>query len=349
MSSATEAGFYQSAPDEQVRRLAGLAGAALTEWGLSDAGLSSVAYRENMTFKVDAGSRGVFALRVHQGNYRTDAQIQSELDLMNYLDGQGIRTPRVVPTRSGALFTTVAADGVAEPRQCDLFEWIDGRLLRMTGQPIPGDLGPLAEAYAEVGRLAGRIYNATEAWEKPQGFTRPAWDAEGIFGVNGNIGDFRKLQDIPDEQRRLLVDVSEKLTEMLEVFGEGSDRYGLSHGDFLAENIFVCEDGIRLVDFDDAGDSWHMLDIATAVFDLLDTPAFEPCLGAFVSGYREHRELPDSHLEMLNAFVLARLLSYLGWCAKKTHMPQTAVIKPLLLNAFEQHARGFLSQRSGIS
>ncbi len=139
------------------------------------------------------------------------------------------------------------------------------------------------------------------------------------------------------------MDVSERLEEILGEFGKATDRYGLSHGDFLPENIFVCADGIRLVDFDDAGDSWHMLDIATAVFDLLDTPAFEPCLGAFVRGYRECRELPDSHLEMLPAFVLARLLSYLGWCAKKTHMPQTVIIKPLLLNAFEQHARGFLS------
>jgi Ser/Thr protein kinase RdoA (MazF antagonist) len=334
--------FYQSPPDEQVRRLTALAAVALGQWGLDGADISSVAYRENMTFKVDAGSRGVFALRVHQGNYRTDAQIQSELDLLTYLDGQGIRTPRVVPAQTGALFTTVAADGVDEPRQCDLFEWIDGKLLRMTGQPIPGDLAPLVEAYAEVGGLAARIYNATENWEKPAGFTRPAWDAEGIFGVDGNIGDFRQLRDITEEQRSLLLNVSDRLTHLLDEFEKTPDRYGLSHGDFLPENIFVCEDGIRLVDFDDAGDSWHMLDIATALFDLLDTPAFDPCLEAMVRGYREHRDLPDSHLEMLPAFVLARLLSYLGWCAKKTHMPQTAVIKPLLLNAFEQHARGFL-------
>ena len=104
--------FYDAAPDEQVRRLAGLAEVALPQWGLEDAEVTQVAYRENMTFRVDAGDRGVFALRIHQGNYRTDAQIQSELDLMTYLDGEGVRTPSIVPTQGGSLFTTVSAYGV---------------------------------------------------------------------------------------------------------------------------------------------------------------------------------------------------------------------------------------------
>ncbi len=338
----TETDFYDAAPDEQVRRLAGLAEAALREWNLEGAEVTQVAYRENMTFRVDAGDRGVFALRVHQGNYRTDAQIQSELDLMTYLESEGIRTPIVVPTQSGSLFTTVSAEGVAEPRQCDLFEWIDGKPLRMTGQPI-GEIAPLEEAYAEVGRLGACIYNATEKWQRPAGFDRPAWDAEGICGVNGNLGDFRRLEGATEEQMRLMLDVSDKLNDLLEGFGQSPDRYGLSHGDFFAENIFVCEDGIRLLDFDDAGDSWYLFDIASALFDLLDTPAYEPCLAAIVAGYREHRDLPDDHLTMLPAFFLGRLLSYLGWCAKKPHMVQSAFFKTLLLARVEQQAPAFLA------
>ena len=338
----TESDFYDAAPDEQVRRLAGLATTALPQWGLEGADVTQIAYRENMTFRIDAGDRGVFALRIHQGNYRSDAQIQSELDLMTYLDGEGVRTPSVVPTQSGALFTTISADGVTEPRQCDVFKWIDGKPLRTTGQPI-GEIEPLAEAYAEVGRLAARIYNATEKWQKPAGFDRPAWDAEGIYGVNGHLGDFRRLESATDAQMRLMLDVSDELSDMLAEFGQSPDRYGLSHGDFLAENIFVCEDGIRLLDFDDAGDSWYLFDIATELFDLLGTPAYDPCLSAIVSGYRKHRDLPDDHLAMLPAFFLSRLLSYLGWCAKKPHMPLSSFIKPFLLATVEQHAPAFLT------
>lgn len=335
--------FYDATPDEQVRRLARLAEVALPQWGLAGAEITQVAYRENMTFRIDAGDRGVFALRIHTSDYRSDAQLQSELDLMTYLNSEGVRTPSVVPTESGALFTTVSADGVGEPRQCDLFQWIDGKPLRMTSQPI-GEIAPLAEAYAEVGRIAARIYNATEKWQRPPGFDRPAWDAAGIFGENANLGDFRRLESATDAQMRLMLDVSDRLSSVLADFGQSPDRYGLSHGDFLAENIFVCDDGIRLLDFDDAGDSWHLFDVATALFDLLGTPAYDPCFAAIVSGYREHRALPDEHLSLLPAFFLARLLSYIGWCANKPHMPQTAVIAPLLLAAVEQQAPALLSQ-----
>jgi Ser/Thr protein kinase RdoA (MazF antagonist) len=338
----TETDFYKAPPEEQVRRLSDLARQALPQWGLEGAEVAEVAYRENMTFRIDAGAAGVFAMRIHQANYRTDAQIKSELDLMAYLDSEGIRTPAVVPTLNGGLLVTVAAGGVREPRQVDLFRWIEGRPLRISGQPA-SDAAALVQAYEEVGRLAGRIYNATEKWTPPAGFIRPAWDEKGTYGSPGNIGDFRRLEGVPDPQMRLLLDVADRLDAVLTAFGKSADRYGLSQGDLLPENIFVSEDGLRILDFDDAGDSWCMFDIATAVFDLAITPAFEPCLEAVVRGYREHRDLPDEHLALFPAFFLARLLSYLGWCAKKPHMPQSALIKPLLLAVAEQRAPEFLS------
>jgi Ser/Thr protein kinase RdoA (MazF antagonist) len=334
--------FYRTSPDQQVQRLAELARAALPQWGLEGASVTPVAYRENMTFKVGAGGRGAFAFRIHQAGYRTDAQIQSELDLMGYLNAEGIRTPKVVPTESGSLFTTVTWAGVGEPRQCDVFEWIEGKALRETGQGLDVPLTELTAFYAEVGRIAASIHNATERWQRPPGFERPAWDSEGIFGVNAHLGDFRRLGDVTDEQKHLLAEIAEKVEEALLAFGQAPDRYGLSHCDFLAENLFICDDGIRLLDFDDAGDSWYLFDLCTAVFDLLETPAYEPCLESTLTGYRERRELPDEHLKMIPAFVMARILSYLGWCAKKTHMPQTAWMKPVLLYAAEKYGAEFL-------
>jgi Ser/Thr protein kinase RdoA (MazF antagonist) len=338
----TQTDFYQTSPSEQIKRLADLTRAALPQWGLEGADVESVAYRENMTFKVDAGPKGAFAFRVHQANYRTDAQIQSELDMMTYLNREGILTPVVVPTKSGELFTTLSVEGVPEPRQCDLFEWIDGKPLRATGEELTTPLPELMVTYEQVGELAGRVFNAAERWDKPAKFDRPVWDAEGIFGPKAQLGDFRKLSGLTDEQRKLALAVADKLTEMLDAFGQTPDRWGLSHCDFLAENIFICDDGIRLIDFDDAGYSWYLFDISTALFDLLDSDAFAPCMGALVNGHRKVRDLPNEHLAMLPAFFLARVLSYLGWCAKKPHMAQSEWIKPLLLAAIEEHGPGFI-------
>ena len=181
------------------------------------------------------------------------------------------------------------------------------------------------------------------AWSRPPGFSRPAWDAEGIFGKRAHLGDFRALPGLTPEQLALLERLAAKLAADLEAFGRSPDRFGLSHGDFLPENILVCPDGIRLIDFDDCGEGWFLFDFATALFDLLGEPAFDPCLAALVAGYREQRALPDAHLELLPAFLLARALSYLGWSATRSHLRKAAQIAPRLLGALEVFAPAYLA------
>ena len=342
MSPAERAGFYAQPEAEQLRGLAALARAALARWELHDAGLSPVAYRENTTFRVDAGPRGRFALRIHQAGYRSDAAIRSELAFMEGLRARGIATPEVVPARGGEPFVVARGHEVPEPRQCDLFEWIDGRPLRATGETMRLPPDELATAYAEVGRQAAAIANAAEEWKRPPGFERPVWDAEGIFGPRAHLGDWRTLPDLGDEQRRLFERLAERLASAFEAFGRTPDRFGLCHGDFLPENLMVCDDGLRLLDFDDCGESWHLLDFATALFDLLGEPPFDACLGAMTAGYRERRPLPDEHLALLPAFTLARMLSYLGWSASRRHLAKSRQIAPQLVAALTAFAPAYL-------
>jgi Ser/Thr protein kinase RdoA (MazF antagonist) len=338
--------FYARPESEQIQGLEALATCALARWGLTDVKLSPAAYRENMTFRVDAGGRGPFALRIHQAGYRTDDQIRSELAFMEALRGRGVATPEVVPARDGALFVVSERPEVPEPRQCDLFEWIAGRALRATGDGAPLAPDALAEAYRQLGRQAAAIADAVEDWERPSGFTRPVWDAEGMFGPSAHLGDWRRLARLTREQRALFERLDERLRADLEGFGRGPDRFGLCHGDFLPENLMVSDGGLRLIDFDDCGESWQLFDFATAVFDLLGEPAFDPCLGALVAGYRERRPLPDEHLAQLPTFLLARALSYLGWSATRSHLVKAAAIAPHLLAALEGLAPAYLADRA---
>lgn len=344
MASKQPAGeFYERPETDQIRRLGELARASLARWGLVNVSIEPAAYRENMTFRVDSGQRGRFALRIHQAGYRSDANIMSELAFMQALGEQGVRTPEVVPATDGALFVVAEAAGVPEPRQCDLFEWIDGRPLRATGSDAGHDTRSLAATYREVGRQAAAIANAAESWPRPPGFSRPAWDAEGIFGESAHLGDFRRLDGVTTEQRALHVRLAERLAEELGRFGQTPDRFGLSHGDFLPENIMVCADGIRLIDFDDCGEGWYLFDFATAVFDLLGGPAFDPCVEAMTAGYRERRALPDEHLALLPMFLLARALSYLGWSASRSHLEKSRQIAPMLLAAIDAFGPAYLA------
>ena len=347
MSPAEAEGFYALPEADQIRGLQQLAGEALRRWDLQGAKLTPTAYRENMTFRADAGERGRFALRIHQARYRSDDEIASELDFMRALGERGVRTPEVVPARDGSLFVVAGSPAVPEARQCDLFEWIEGRLLRAAGESSRLSPADLAAAYEEVGRQAASIANAAEGWRRPAGFTRPAWDAEGIFGVSAHLGDWRKLAILSDAQRSLLERLAERLRADLAAFGTGPDRFGLCHGDFLPENLMVCDEGLRLIDFDDCGEGWYLFDFATALFDLLGEPSFDACLAALVEGYRERRALPEAHLARLPVFFLARALSYLGWSVTRSHLRKAHQIAPRLLANLEDSAPAYLAREPG--
>ncbi len=346
MSSVEGAATFYALPEaEQVRGLERLASEALRAWDLDGAKLTPVAYRENMTFRVDAGDRDRFALRIHQAGYRSDDEIRSELAFMTALREGGVRTPEVVAARDGSLLVRTRAPTVPEERQCDLFEWIEGRLLRSVDDASLAS-PDLEAAYAEVGRQAASIANIAEAWQPPAGFSRPAWDAEGIFGREALLGDWRRLASLSDGQRDLFERLSQRLRSELNAFGQTPDRYGLSHGDFLPENLVVCDDGLRLIDFDDCGASWTLFEFATALFDLLGHPAFDACLAALVAGFRERRSLPEEHLARFPSFALARGLSYLGWAATRSHLDKAHQLAPRLTAALEALAPGHLASEA---
>jgi Ser/Thr protein kinase RdoA (MazF antagonist) len=46
---------------------------------------------------------------------------------------------------------------------------------------------------------------------------------------------------------------------------------------------------------------------------------FDDLLGAFVAGYRRHRQLSDEHLDRLPLFLALRAATYVGWIHTRSH------------------------------
>jgi len=130
-------------------------------------------------------------------------------------------------------------------------------------------------------------------------------------------GPFSVLPQLTSPQREVLLAGSRMLRDRLLEFGKGRDRYGLIHADFLPENLIVRDDGVRILDFDDCGYGWHLFDLATALFFHLGEATFADARTSLVAGYRTTRPLPDAHLEMLPAFLLARGLTYVSWVTSR--------------------------------
>ncbi len=341
--------FYALKPEEQVRRLEKLCQIALGDWGLGGADVSLLKYRENAVFRIETPAGDRYAMRIHRANYHTDEELSSELILMDALRENGIETPPPVPTTTGHLHVTRQQSGVPEPRQIDLLGWVDGEPIGAIETDAGSSGNTLRESRVMAGRLAAKIHNFTESWTPPAGFTRRHWDEEGLFGDNGHFGCFWKQELLDEGQRALLLKAREKLRSKLAAFGKSPDRYGLTQGDFLPENLLREKDTIRIIDFDDCGFGWHLMDIATSLFFLAGEPGFDTALEGMVEGYRSERALPDAHLSLLPGMILARGFSYMAWAQSRAETEAAKELGPALVDGVCALAEDYLANAPAAS
>jgi Ser/Thr protein kinase RdoA (MazF antagonist) len=336
--------FYQLSEDEQAEAMAVLASAALFHWGLEGSELSLIKYRENGVFKVRTQEGIQYALRIHRYGYHSDDELRSELQWMSALDEFGIAVPHLLPTLDGSLFALVSAAQVPEPRQVDLFAWVDGEPLGSVEEGM-GDQVTMANSYHTIGGLAARLHNQASAWTPPANFTRHAWNVEGLVGDQPFWSPFWELESLTEEERALLLEARERVRVDLTAYGqlpESAACYSMIHADFVTENIMVDGDCVRLIDFDDAGFGWHLFELATALYFEMGEAHYETAYTALIAGYRENRALSDAQLDYFPLFLLVRSFTYLGWVHTRAETQTARELTPMLVEKCCGLAREYL-------
>ena len=314
-----------------ARQLEQLALSALASWNVEDVQLDLIKHRENAVYKVTLPDGTRRALRVHRANYHTDDELRSELLWMQALNEYGVSTPDIIAASDGSLFVRASANSSQVTRQCDMLAWVDGAPLGSIEGGSETDPSLLIDSYRTVGRVMAKLHNHSSEWLLPDGFARHAWDIDGIAGRNPFWGRYWELEALTPAQADLLQAAAEIAKHRLGQFGQGSDRYGLIHADFLPENLLVDNADIKLIDFDDAGFGWHLFDIATSVFFYLGEQEFDAVLEALVEGYRTERRLPNEHLDMLPTLLMARGLTYIGWLHTRRETETARELTPVVV------------------
>lgn len=335
-------GFYELTPAGQVEQLRSLARSALPRWQLEGAELCLIKYRENAIFEVSPGDGRRYVLRIHRAGYHSDAELRSELQWMQSLAESGFEVPAIVPAHDAALFVIAAHSGVPEPRQVDLFDWVPGRQLGSVEGGLEGDVGEHARSFRLIGVLAARLHEHASRWRLPEGFTRHAWDAEGLVGERPLWGRFWELEALSAGERALLVRARERMRDELAALDRPVRSYGLIHADFAPENLMVDGERVRLLDFDDAGFGWHVFEIATSLYFHAGEPYFEAIRAALVEGYRSVRPLPEAELARLPLFLAARGTTYLGWVHTRRETETARELTPMLVERACRAAESYL-------
>ncbi|WP_417224266.1 phosphotransferase enzyme family protein [Amphritea sp.] len=335
--------FYSLSPAQQVDRLQSLAVQALSHWPFDVAQIEPIKYRENAVFEVLTTEGVRYALRIHRPGYHNTRALHSELQWMAALIDAGVLVPEVIPTANGELLVTEQVDAVPEPRQIDLFAWIEGAPLGCVEHGVSDDIEQLAQLYGAIGETAARLHNQACDWSLPDGFERHAWDCDGLVGEQPFWGRFWELELLTAEQQALIIAARMKVQQQLEPLPKNEQNFSMIHADFVPENLIADGVGVRLLDFDDAGFGWHMFELATALYFIVDEKGYETAKAALVDGYRQQRALSDSDLAQLELFLTARGFTYLGWIRSRQETETAQALAPELIRRACQQAERFLA------
>jgi Ser/Thr protein kinase RdoA (MazF antagonist) len=284
-----------------------LAAAAMTRFGLSPEATAELCnVSENHTYRVDdPGSGRRYALRLHRPGYRTARQIESELEWLDALRGDGaVDTCVPVDAPDGKRVVAVSANGLE--RNVVLFDWLPGR------EPDPeGD--EVIAGFRLLGAISARMHAHARAWNTPGAFDRPAWDYDHTLGRQGHWGAWQDGLGIGPEERGLLARLDAAIAGRLAAYGKGAERFGLVHADIRLANLLVDDGHVRVIDFDDCGYAWFMYDFATTVSFMEDHPRVPELRDAWLEGYRSVAPLAAEDEAELDTFVMLRRLLLVAW------------------------------------
>jgi len=284
-----------------------LAAAALGRLGLSPEATAELCnVSENHTYRVDDPETGRrYALRVHRPGYRTARQIESELEWLDALRGDGA-VDTCVPVRApdGERVVAVSANGLE--RNVVLFDWLPG------SEPDPeGD--EVIAGFRLLGAVSARMHAHARAWSRPGAFDRPSWDYDHTLGRHGHWGAWQDGLGIGPQERALLARLDAAIAGRLAAYGAAAERFGLVHADIRLANLLVDDSNVRVIDFDDCGYAWFMYDFATTVSFIEDHPRVPELRDAWLEGYRSVAPLAAADEAELDTLVMLRRLLLVAW------------------------------------
>ncbi len=269
-------------------------------WGRLSDPLRLVVNRENAVFEAqfDDGRHG--ALRLHREGYQTADYILSELRWTERLARAGFRCPTPLRTYDERLIVQQVGAPIAS-----LIGWIDAAQIGAMGEGLEES----PRTYREVGALIGALHKTTDDIDLT-GISRPAWSVETLLSDTPAWGCFWDNPSLSVGERDVLEIARTQARAALEEID--APDIGLIHADLLQENILRDDDGLWIIDFDDAGVGYRLYDLGTALIQHIEDVRYVEISEALAEGYEMTRGVSVSSND-LELFTLLRGLASCGW------------------------------------
>lgn len=240
----------------------------------------------NFVYTFERNGARYFLRYIHEED-NTSEQIQAELDFILYLIGQGYPAAAPVRSRNGQWMETIATE--------------HGRYFGVVFEEAKGSHVPLEhmsdDHLTSWGRALASLHHLSETY-RPDTLSRKSWD-DALHFISS------VLQRYPDETA--LKHELSLLRKELQALPSGEGLTGLIHYDFETDNMFYSAEEAQYyaIDFDDAMDHWFIMDVTSAISDLLDQEGSEEAkrqVQQFLAGYRSIKPLDEFYIERIPLF-----------------------------------------------
>jgi len=209
---------------------------ALGAYDLPEARLRVIRTTNNDVFEV-TGRGAPYALRVHRPDYRSPAQVRSELLFLSFVADElritRIDVPRPVATGNGDLARRGRLGTIRR-----VLTWVDGRELK----PTRG-LGRRSSAL--LGEGLARLHDAAARFEPEPGFELPTWNADRMLTEASPFRPGPLDTVLPPEALELLGELDERTRAVFAELDRIPDTQGIIHSDLVLVNCRAREDRPR--------------------------------------------------------------------------------------------------------
>ncbi len=295
---------------QRAARFTNVAQTALPDFGLTQSSIDLIQDFVNASFCIKQSDVQWYLKLYNPTRHTTDA-IESELFFVEALTETGFPAPRPLRSLNNQLVWTLAEGQYPEEYRIGIFSWVNGEMLQHEKK---------AEHYRNTGIMLAQLHYFSTTWPGSKELTRPNWNSEGVYGNSGPAGmDVQRAwENVSNELRSDLILTRESLQQAEASMGDGSDRYGLIHGDASFGNILFEKSQPTLIDFDDCGFGHYIFDLAVVLAGAWAKPGYPENRSALLEGYRSVRRLSDLEMNALPAAMAARAASMIFWAAAQS-------------------------------
>jgi Ser/Thr protein kinase RdoA (MazF antagonist) len=253
----------------------------------------------NHTYRVKTVAGTFYYLRAYRIHWRTLADVQYELDVLNHLKNHGVPAARPVAYNDGRYFCLVPAQ--EGTRILALFT-------EAPGPEVSYDQDPAGNAQ-RYGRAVAWMHNALDDFTSPhQRFHLDL--AHFIDQPLHNIHPF--LSHRPDDWN-FLQQFAEKLRHRILAMPADMLEQGFCHGDLQGYHANTTPDGtLTFFDFDCGGFGYRAYDLAVFLWCCRLEDAVAARWAPFLEGYRGTRSIHERDVLAVPLFVCARYLWHMG-------------------------------------